>query len=347
MGARITGEELAGKVVAGVDTHADTHRLCVLDDGRRVTGSIEFPADADGYAALAEAIGDPDGCAAVGVEGTQSYGAGLVDEPRRRGFRVPGVPGPKREDKRRRGEGKDDGTGAERAARDVIAGKAASVPKRRCGWVDDAGSLPMARNHAADGAVKTSASAESLVMTAPEEERCKWRGLDRDKAMRKALGTGDGGASPLLVSPESLAELWDLDRRKAREPGARTGGIVREHCPAILKACGCGTVTAAELLVSAGENPERLEKASRPSPPPLRRRADTGVYRQDDGRDEAQPRRRQDRQQGAPPDRALGALPRRGHQGLREEEDEGRRRPEAAVEGGGDKVPEALRGAGV
>ena len=107
MGARITGEELAGKVVA----------------------------DADGYAALAEAIGDPDGCAAVGVEGTQSYGAGLVDEPRRRGFRVPGVPGPKRKDKRRRGEGKDDGTGAERAARDVIAGKAASVPKRRCGWL--------------------------------------------------------------------------------------------------------------------------------------------------------------------------------------------------------------------
>ena len=65
MGARITGEELAGKAVA----------------------------DADGYAALAEAIGDPDGCAAVGVEGTQPCGAGLVDEPRRRGFRVPGVPG--------------------------------------------------------------------------------------------------------------------------------------------------------------------------------------------------------------------------------------------------------------
>ena len=135
MGARITGEELAGKAVAGVDTHADTHWLCVPGDGRRVMRSTEFPADADGCAALAEAIGDPDGCAAVGVEGTQPCGAGLVDEPRRRGFRVPGVPGPKREDKRRRGEGKDDGTGAERAARDVIAGEAASAPKRRCGWL--------------------------------------------------------------------------------------------------------------------------------------------------------------------------------------------------------------------
>jgi hypothetical protein len=54
-------------------------------------------------------------------------------------------------------------------------------------------------------------------MTAPEEERGKWRGLDGDKAMRKALGTGDEGASPLLVSLKSLAELWDLDRRKAKE----------------------------------------------------------------------------------------------------------------------------------
>jgi hypothetical protein len=57
MGARITGEELAGKAVAGVDTHADTHWLCVPGDGRRVMRSTEFPADADGYAALAEAIG--------------------------------------------------------------------------------------------------------------------------------------------------------------------------------------------------------------------------------------------------------------------------------------------------
>ena len=48
MGVRISDEELEGKVVAGVDTHADTHWLCVLDDARRVILSEEFPADAQG-----------------------------------------------------------------------------------------------------------------------------------------------------------------------------------------------------------------------------------------------------------------------------------------------------------
>ena len=52
MGVEICSEELAGKVVAGVDTHW----LCVLDEERRVALSREFPADAAGIAALADAI---------------------------------------------------------------------------------------------------------------------------------------------------------------------------------------------------------------------------------------------------------------------------------------------------
>ena len=88
MGFYLADERLAGKVVAGVDTHADTHWLCVLDENRRVAISREFAASAEGYAALADAIGDPAGCAAVGVEGTCSYGAGLVDELVSRGFLV-------------------------------------------------------------------------------------------------------------------------------------------------------------------------------------------------------------------------------------------------------------------
>ena len=56
MGVGICSEELAGKVVAGVDTHADTHWLCVLDEERRVALSREFPADAAGIAALAVGV---------------------------------------------------------------------------------------------------------------------------------------------------------------------------------------------------------------------------------------------------------------------------------------------------
>lgn len=45
-----------GPVFCGVDTHADSHWLCVLDwRGRRVL-SRRFPADAAGYEALAGAV---------------------------------------------------------------------------------------------------------------------------------------------------------------------------------------------------------------------------------------------------------------------------------------------------
>ena len=56
-GVRLEDEELGGRVVAGVDTHADTHWLCVLDGNGRVALSEEFPATAEGYAALADAMG--------------------------------------------------------------------------------------------------------------------------------------------------------------------------------------------------------------------------------------------------------------------------------------------------
>lgn len=66
-----------GPVFCGVDTHADSHWLCVLDwRGRRVL-SHRFPADAAGYEALAGAIAAAGEPACIAMEGTSSYGAGL------------------------------------------------------------------------------------------------------------------------------------------------------------------------------------------------------------------------------------------------------------------------------
>lgn len=57
-----------GPVFCGVDTHADSHWLCVLDWRGRKVLSRQFPADAAGYEALAGAIaaaGEP-ACVAMG-----------------------------------------------------------------------------------------------------------------------------------------------------------------------------------------------------------------------------------------------------------------------------------------
>lgn len=257
-GVRLEDEELAGKVVAGVDTHADTHWLCVLDENGRVALSEEFPATAEGYAALADAIGGPTGCAAVGVEGTCSYGAGLADELARRGFRVLEVLNKRKARRRRRGEGKDDAIDAERAARDVLAADGTSVPKLRGGWVDDLRSLLVARERCVRSRVECHAAALSLARCAPEGQRRRWEGMGQDAMMASMAGLPEDGASPLERSMLALARAWETCSEEAGALELEMRRVLEESCPSLLAVYCCGPVSAAELAVAAGENPGRL-----------------------------------------------------------------------------------------
>lgn len=257
-GIRLSDEELAGRVVAGVDTHADSHWLCVLDERGRVALSRRFPADAEGYASLAEAIGDPARCAAVGVEGTSSYGAALCDELDARGFRVLEVLNKRKRRGRRRGAGKDDATDAERAARDVLAADGTSIPKLRGGWADELRALLVARERCVASRVEAHAAALALARCAPEGERQRWRGMPQAAMMLSMLELREEGASPLHRSMISLARTWEVSSREARALEAEMRSVIERHCPSLLDVYCCGPVSAAELAVAAGENPERL-----------------------------------------------------------------------------------------
>ena len=65
-------------VVGGVDTHADTHTVAVVDQVGRRLGCAVFPASRAGYRALTGWLSGHGQISAVGVEGTGSYGAGLT-----------------------------------------------------------------------------------------------------------------------------------------------------------------------------------------------------------------------------------------------------------------------------
>ena len=72
-----------GPVFCGVDTHADSHWLCVLDWRGRKVLSRQFPADAAGYEALAGAIaaaGEP-ACVAM-VDWQHLFGRFREGQPR-------------------------------------------------------------------------------------------------------------------------------------------------------------------------------------------------------------------------------------------------------------------------
>lgn len=256
-GVRLTDEELEGKVVAGVDTHADTHWLCVLDGRGRVALSREFDATAEGCAALADAIGDPAGCAAVGVEGTCSYGAQLADELAARGHRVLEVLRPKRPP-RRPGEGKDDARDAERAARDVLAGEGTSVPKLRGGWVEGLRALLNARERCVGACVSARNAALAVARCAPEAERRRWEGLSQAEMMRRCAAIPERGATPVGRALLALGRTWEAARAEAGALEDEMEAMVAENLPSLAAVPNCGAVSAAKLVVAAGENPGRL-----------------------------------------------------------------------------------------
>ena len=243
-------------VFAGVDTHKDTHTLCLLDCMGRAIGTFKFDADAKGYDALAGKIGDPATCAGIGVEGTGSYGAGPTRRLVELGYCVYEVMAPGRA-RRNPGRPKSDPADAEVAARQVIARTNLSKPKDQFGWTEDLRQLMIARDRLVQATSAMINAAKSLIVTAPEDLRRSLAKLSR-KELRSALSALDPGADGVVLALGSLGRAWDLQDREADAVEDKMKGILEANAPALLAIFGCGTVSAAALAVAGGGNPERL-----------------------------------------------------------------------------------------
>ena len=102
-------------VILGVDTHADEHVVVALDDFGRRLGHKTVPSTEAGYAALVAWAEEFGTLLRAGVEGSGSFGVGLVRFLRARGVEVLEVNRPNRQHRRR--FGKHDTADAEAAAR--------------------------------------------------------------------------------------------------------------------------------------------------------------------------------------------------------------------------------------
>lgn len=245
-----------GPVFCGVDTHADSHWLCVLDwRGRRVL-SRQFPADAAGYEALAGAIAAAGEPACVAMEGTSSYGAGLTRHLASLGMPVREALSPARTQRRRPGQGKCDEADAERAARAAMSGSKLGVPKSQDGWVDGVRCMLAARSGAVKARTSAVNTARSLLTTAPEGLRSRFRGMAGPRLMEELPSVRAEGA--LGAALGALADLWAAARDAALDMELAIEASLEENCPALLAMYGCGPVSAAKLAVAAGDNPGRL-----------------------------------------------------------------------------------------
>ena len=250
------------EVVLGVDTHLDFHVAVVLDHLGRRLGELRVPSTPSGYRSLvswAEGFG-PIRCA--GVEGTGSYGAGLVRHLKAARIPVVEVERPKRRHLRR--HGKCDPKDAEAAARAVLAEEPAGVPKSGDGRVEMIRMLRGARRSAVKARVQAANQLQALRVTAPDELRHRLRGLSTKRLVEVAARLRPG-TNPNDVEEATKFALRSVARRHLKlseeiaELDAQLERLVVDTAPGLIRSPGIGTNHAATLLVVAGDNPERLK----------------------------------------------------------------------------------------
>lgn len=240
--------------VLGIDTHKLTHVAAIVDGLGRMQGTFAFAATDAGAAELlswASAHGSPQ---TAGVEGTGSYGYQLTRALQAASITVLEVNRPDRANRRRKG--KSDPVDAEAAARAVLAGQATAVPKNRQGPVESLRALTIARNSAVKATTTASHQIKAILVGA-------------DQALRDAmtvqslleLATRASNLAPLdglRLALVSLGRRWLQLHVEILELDTMIRTIVRATAPAMLQRPGIGIHTAAQLLITAGGNPDRL-----------------------------------------------------------------------------------------
>ncbi len=250
------------RVTGGVDTHDDIHVAAVLDSATgRQLGTQPFPSTPAGYRGLLSWMQDLGGIDCIGVESTGSWGAGLARHLTATGIDVVEVDRPDR--KARRHDGKSDPTDAVAAARAALSGRATAIPKTHDGAVEAIRTLEIVYHAAMLDRTRAINQFKALIVTAPDGLRHRLRdGLSLTEQLGKARRFADNHPDPIEL--QTRFALRELARRigflddQTQRIETRLADLVAVHAPALLGLFGVGPHAAAQLLVAAGDNPQRL-----------------------------------------------------------------------------------------
>lgn len=249
-------------VIAGVDTHKDTHYAAVITSTGQQLEAAPFPATPAGYRALTAFITAHGPLARVGVEGTNSYGAGLARHLIAAGIEVVEVLRPSRQVRRMRG--KTDQIDAYAAARTALSRTGCSTPKNGDGLVEAIRVTVVARSSAIKAGTDTTLQIRDLLVSAPDTLRSQFRDLSGSALINMLARTRDHESDDRLTGL-TRATLRTLARRIGMLDAEIAGHdrtlrrLVAEANPALLQAKGIGVICAAQLLIAAGDNPERIK----------------------------------------------------------------------------------------
>ncbi|GAA3268740.1 hypothetical protein GCM10020218_008390 [Dactylosporangium vinaceum] len=194
------------------------------------------------------------------IEGTGSYGAGLTSAVRRRDIGVIEVLRTDRRDRRPRG--KSDTIDAENAARAVLNGDATAVPKTNGGVVEMLRQIKVAKDVAVKARTATMITLKALIVTARPELREQLQPLSKMALIQRCASLRPGDIDTVTAATKhalrSLARRWQYLNDEIRTHGALLAQLTAQHVPQLVAAFGVGADTAAEMLIVAGDNIDRV-----------------------------------------------------------------------------------------
>jgi len=250
------------QVVVGVDTHQLTHHVAVIDSAGRQLGDREFPATAAGHHELLDWARAHGPVGAVGVESTGSYGAGLTRLLLVAGAEVFEVNRPEKSTRVK--QGKSDPIDAYSAAEQVRTGRVVARPKIKTGIVESLRVLKIPRDVAVKDRTRAYSQLRDLITTAPAVIRDEFIVLSAKKRTRAAAAMRpDRGRlhEPLQATRYALREVAQRIQALDLEIAAadkHIAALTKTACPSLLEMYQVGPQTAARLVITAGQNIERM-----------------------------------------------------------------------------------------
>jgi transposase len=226
-----------------------------------VLGTAEFPTTPAGSRQLLSWLRSFGPLERVGVEGTGSYGAALARHLAHQGVSVVEVGRPNRQVRRR--YGKTDVVDAIAAARAVLSGEASATPKSHDGPVEALRMLKTLQRSANKARTQAINQLHALVLTAPDELRERLRGLNTPQLVRtcaafriKAQDDSLDGTTRYVL--RELAQRISTLEAQLKATTTRLRRLTTATAPELVACHGIGPDTASTLLITAGDNPDRL-----------------------------------------------------------------------------------------
>lgn len=249
-------------VVGGVDTHKDLHVAAIVDHHDRVLGSASFATTRQGYKAMLAWMRTYGTLRRVGIECTGTYGAGLLRYLQQAGVTTLEVTTPDKTVRRKRG--KDDTIDAENAAHAAYAGIRTVTPKTRDGMIESLRVLKVCRKTAVAARRIALQMIQTQIISAPDELREQLRSMTRMQlirilaAWRPDLSNYRGTTNAYRIAFKSLARRYLELHDEIADLDVMIKAIVDDLAPELVSRQGVGYESAAQLLITAGDNPERL-----------------------------------------------------------------------------------------